>query len=519
MISRKKDDSNYDDLKNFSSKPIDNKKTSKRGFSLPSVSNKFFFKVREIFSNKEIVSRIVFTLSMIVIYRMLASIPLPGINMTVFDQFLNTGSASEANLLFATFTGGQLESPSIVGLGIAAYINASIIMQLLTPTIPKLSELSKEGERGKKLISQYTRFLTLPLAILYSIAYVILMARRDLNVDAAGNSTGEPAFLVDPAMGSDWPSLSKIIFMTIILTAGSMFVMWLSELITEKGIGNGSSIMITIGILAALPSFIINDFRFVDFNNFLSNLLTGNFAAVFGSRVFLMLSVLLGAIIVVAMIVFVSESQRKIKIQYARRLTEGGDANLPIKLTITGVLPLIFAAALLAVPQLAVPLLQNFAEEGTALARVAETLNNSFLLSQIDSAVNMNDLYYGIAYFILIVAFGVFYAYIVIKPEDTAENLQKSGAFIPGIRPGKETQRYISYVLARIGFAGGIFLGLIALVPLLARLFIVNQTDINLLVLSGIGGTSILIVVSVVINTVRQFNSYRVSRSYNQFVQ
>lgn len=476
--------------------------------------------VNDTFTNKAILTKIGFTLFIIILYRGLAAIPLAGIDMQVYRDFFGSTSASEANYLLLIFTGGQLDSPSIVGLGLAAYINASIIMQLLTPVIPKLEELKKEGQRGTTIINQYTRYLTVFLGFFYSIAYVMLISRRDLT-DPNNTGTGSGVFLIPTADGSDWPSLMKILFMASVLTAGTMLVVWLAEAITENGLGNGSSIIITIGIVSLLPALIRQDFAQINFRTIGNQLLEGSFNVLTDPTFVSLVAVIVGGILMVTSIVYVNESARNVQIQYARRIRggEGESSSLPIKLTLTGVLPIIFASALLSVPQLIIPFLRSIVEEGSAFFNTLVDIENSFLLASADAEINNDDLYYSLVYFLLIVLFGIFYAFIQLKPEDTAENLQKSGAFIPGIRPGKSTEKYISNVLLRISFAGSIFLGLIALIPLVARNAILEFEGVNLAILSGIGGTSILIAVSVILETVRQYNALRVSKSYEKYVR
>lgn len=476
--------------------------------------------LREILTNKSLLTKILVTLGIVVIYRALAAVPLPGVDMAVYGEYFQNATASEANYLFLVFTGNTLDTPSIVGLGIIAYINASIIIQLITPVIPRLSELSKEGARGQQVVNQYTRYLTLPLSAIYSTVYLLFLSRRDLSSANIGAITDTPDFLIPHAPGSDWPTIGKIIFMALILTAGSMFLMWLSEVITENGLGNGSSIIISTGILASLPNLLSNDFSQLNINQLLGSLLSGDFSALQNSVLLSLITVILGFILVIVLIVFVNESIRKIKIQYASRSTTtqmAQDSNLPIKLTITGVLPIIFASALLSVPQLVLPFITQAVTPESGLYDFVMSLQSSFLFASSDGAVDINDLLYAIVFFTFIVIFGVFYAFIALKPSDTAENLQKSSAFIPGIRPGKSTEKYIATVLARIGFSGAIFLGFIALLPLIARNLIQVSTGVNLFILSGIGGTSILIIVSVILDTVRQFNSLRVSRSYERY--
>ncbi|GAB4285081.1 MAG: preprotein translocase subunit SecY [Candidatus Dojkabacteria bacterium] len=471
--------------------------------------------LKEVLTNRQLVTKILVTLLVVLVYRALASIPLPGIDMAVFEKDFSGRSASEASYFFLIFTGNTLETPSIVGLGIAAYINASIIMQLLTPVIPRLTELQKDGARGQQVINQYTRYLTLPLSFMYSVIYILILSQTDLSANGSGD------YLVPSGPGSEWPTVTKVLFMALILTAGSLFLMWLAEIITESGIGNGSSIIISIGILASLPSLITQDFSQLNFLRIFESVLDGDLGVLTEPIFVSLLAVMLGFLAMIVVIVFANESMRKIKIQYARRAvaTPGAeDSHLPIKLTLSGVLPIIFASAVLSIPQLILPLLNRLIDDPFSEAgQFVISLRNSFLFAVSDNVVNGKDIVYAVVYFILIIIFGVFYAFISLKPKDTAENLQKNSAFIPGVRPGKSTEKFISKVLLRIGFAGAVFLAFLALLPLAARNYIEWQTGVNLFLLSGIGGTSILIVVSVVLDTYRQFTALRVTRSYSQY--
>ncbi|GIW58814.1 MAG: protein translocase subunit SecY [Candidatus Dojkabacteria bacterium] len=517
-----------------SSNLVSSNKKAKR-FKVPGILRKFFsiflspFRlfsktrvgnlVLDTVTNKNILQKILFTIFIIIIYRGLASVPLPGINMEAYREVFGSSSTSEITYLLAIFTGGQLDSPSIVGLGLLAYINSSIILQLLTPAIPKLTELSKEGQQGMAVINQYTRYLTVLLSFVYSAGYIILISKTNLS------SNGGELYLIDTPAGANLPSLMKIVFMATVLTAGSMLLVWLAEAISEYGIGNGSSIIITIGIISLMPALIKQDFGQLNLGNILDGLLQGSFNVLTEPQFLSILLVILGALLMVVMIVFVNESARNIQIKYASRGAGGESSSLPIKLTLTGVLPIIFASALMSLPQLFATLVNDVLASNIGQERAQEIVNwleNSFLYATVgDQAfiVDRNDLYYTIFYFILVVLFGVFYAFIQLKPEETAENLQKSGAFIPGIRPGKSTEKYISAVLLRISFAGSIFLGFVALLPIIARNFIVGYEGTNLALLSGIGGTSILIAVSVILETVRQYNSLRVSKNYERFIK
>jgi preprotein translocase subunit SecY len=492
------------------------KKADKKRFKLPNP----FKASKSLLKNKNVMKKIGFTLLIVVVYRLLSSIPLPGIDMGVYQEFFGKSSASEASYLFLIFTGSQLDSPSIMGLGIVAYINASIIIQLMTPVIPKLTELSKDGAQGQQVINQITRYITLPLAFIYSTVYLLVISQRDFNNSVnAFEASSNPKYLIPHALGSDWPSASKIIFMALILTAGTMFLMWLAEAITENGIGNGSSIIISIGIVSSLPTLISQDFAGLNFRSLFTQLFDGNFNILADPTFVSLIGIIVGFLGIILMVVFVNESLRKINIRYARRAvtTEASEeSHLPIKLLLTGVLPIIFASALLSVPQLIFPFLQRFTDSAS-VDKFVSSLQNSFLFAANDNVVNGQDTIYAIVYFILILAFGMFYSFIILKPKDTAENLQKQAAFVPGIRPGKSTEGYISRILLRVSFIGALALGLLALIPLIARNLVISQTGVNLALLSGIGGTSVLIVVSVVLDTMRQYNALKVTRSYEDY--
>lgn len=488
--------------------------------------NRVFRFISENVSAKDIRNKLLITLLVVVIYRALAAIPLPGVDMNVYNQYFGQATASEGSYLFSIFTGGQFETPSIVGLGLAAYINASIIMQLLPYAINRLKDLQKEGERGRQIINQITRFITLPLAFFYSSAYLLYLSQRDLLNTAndpavAADPSHVPVYLIPHGIGMDWPTAQKIIFMAVILAAGTLFLMWLSELVTEKGLGNGSSVIITVGILATLPTLLSQDFANINLETTINQVLQGNLVALTNPLVISLVAVLVGIIVVIMAIIFISESQRKIDIQYARRVRGaeiGQGSNLPIKFTLTGVLPVIFATSLLSIPQIVVPLLRNVMSNHQRVLDFLTSVENGFLYASNDLVVDHRDVTYVIVYCILVIIFALVYSFIVLNPKETAENLQKSGAFVPGIRPGKATENYITTVLLRIGFVGAIILALIALIPLLSRDIILLTTGNQLAILSGIGGTSILITVGVLLDTFRQYRSLRATRSYEKYI-
>lgn len=461
----------------------------------------------EVLGNKEIRQRLLFTLIIIAVLRLLASIPLPGIDMAVYQSQFATRSASEVTYFLTIFTGGLLDSPSIVGLGIGVYITSSIIIQLLTSVIPQLEELSKEGARGKQLIDQYTRYLTIPLSLLYSLGYLYLLSQQNLS------TTGGQAFLIPRDATGNIPA-TKLLFMALVLTAGSMLVMWLAELVTERGIGNGASLVIMVGILASMPALVQADLASVNLAEALNQLFQGNTSYLNDPGMLALYLLVFGGLAIIAGIIFMTESTRKVPIQYASRERQGGntrDSFLPLKLNQSGVLPIIFASALLTTPRLLLPLLVSITDINSPVGQFFNNAQNSnfFVNGTTENTV---------IYFLFIIAFSLFYAFVALKPADVAEDLQKRGAFIPGIRPGKSTESYIIQVMLKLTFVGALFLGVIAMVPLWSGTVLTNLTGQSFLIFTAIGGTSVLIVVGVALETVRKVNSYRATQNYDKYI-
>lgn len=468
---------------------------------------------KEIISNKILRNKVLITIFIVFIYRLLASVPLPGVNMSVYQDVIADRSVTEANYLFSLFTGGQLDSPSLVGLGLAAYINASIIMQMLPYAINKLKEIQKQGERGKQIINQITRFITLPLSLIYSTIYLIYISQQDLG-------SGR---LIDLADGSNIPSVARIFFMALALTAGTLLLMWLSEVITEKGIGNGSSIIIAVGILSTIPSLILADFAKLDLTDIFSQISTGVFVFLTSSVFISIVGTIIGLIIIIIFVTFINEAVRKVSINYSRRPRESyedtqNSSYLPIKLTLTGVLPVIFTFAFLSLPQIFVPLLEGIVDKSSPFYSFLDSLKNTVFFAPNDNELNYLDGWYAVVYFFMVLFFSVFYSFIVLNPKETSENLQKIGAYIPGIRPGKSTEDYLTKIIIKVSFIGGIFLGLVALSPIIGRNLVLASTGTTLAILSGIGGTSLLIVVSVVVDLIRQYKSIKATKGYEKFL-
>lgn len=411
--------------------------------------------------------KIGFTLLMFLIFRIGAHIPIPFVNHDTLKQMMGSGGIFD---FFDTFSGGAFKSLTVFALSITPYITASIILQLLTIVIPSLERLAKEGDYGRKKITQYTRYGTVILGF----------------IQGFGLSFGLRGALIIPA---GVPSWLIYLLLTLVLTAGTAFLMWLGEAITEKGIGNGISLIIFAGIVSQVP----------DALKYLWGLLRVNEISaltVFGLAIIIVL--------VIAGVVYVQEGQRRIQVQYAkrvvgRRVYGGQSSHIPLKVNQAGVIPVIFAVSLLAFPQ-----------------SIATWVPNSSFSLFINQWFSMNgtlkSIPYLLMYTILIIFFTYFYTAVTFNPVDVAENLKKYGGFIPGLRPGRPTADYISKVLSRITLAGGLFLSLIAVLPSL----VIGLTGLKNIYF---GGTSLLIVVSVALETMKQLESQLMQRHYQGFMK
>jgi len=394
-------------------------------------------------------------------------VPVPGADPAALADFF------ENNALFGLldlFSGGGLSRFSVVGLGVNPYINASIIMQLMTGVVPALQALQREGEYGRNRINQYTRYLSVPLAILQSYGFLALL-----------NSSGVLNTDFDLA---SFGTLTQI----VTLTAGSVLLMWLGELITEKGIGNGISFIIFAGIVSRIPSGIVS---FLESPNVIQGVIFVAFA-----------------IVAVAVIVYITEGQRRIPVQYAsrvrgRRMYQGGTTFLPLRVNQAGVIPIIFAVSILLFPS---QIAGYFTSSEVEIVREIATFIANTLGPQ-------NPVVYGTMYFLLTVGFTYFYTAFTFKPDETAEQLRKNGGFIPGIRPGRPTQDYLARVVNRITVAGALFLGTIAVMPFVISIFFPGSSALSL------GGTSLLITVSVVVETMKQLEAQLLMRSYEGFIR
>jgi len=410
----------------------------------------------------ELKRRVIFTLLMLFVYRLGVHIPTPGINSAILKDFFDKYQQTLFGMI-DMFTGGAMENFSVFSLGIMPYISASIILQLLTVVIPHLERLSKEGEAGRKKITQYTRYGTIGLSLIQGMGISIGLAQQENMVYIS-----KPAFVV----------LSMIT-----LTAGTAFIMWLGEQITERGIGNGISLIIFAGIVARMPSAIGNTVQLVK---------TGDM----GFLVLLLLIVIMLAVI--GIIVFVERGQRRIPVQYAkrvvgRRVYGGQSTHLPLKVNTAGVIPPIFASSLIIFP-----------------ATIAQFLNVP-VLNQITNWLRQGTGIYELLYVALIIFFCYFYTAVTFNPVDVAENMKKYGGYIPGIRPGKKTSQYIDRVLTRITFGGAIYVSVVCVLPsiLMSRF----NTPFYF------GGTSLLIVVGVALDTLTQIESHMIQRHYEGFIR
>lgn len=420
-------------------------------------------KLSQIFKVRELRNKILFIIGILIVFRIASNIPLPGVDIVRLKQFF------EGNQFFGLlniFSGGGLSNISIVLLGVGPYITASIIMQLLTMIIPRLNQLYKEeGEAGRQKFNMWTRWLTVPLAGLQSFAMINLLRSQQI-------------------LGALTPfEMAAII---VVSTAGTVFLMWLGELITEKGIGNGVSLIIFAGIVSNLPAGVSQLMATFDSSKLFSYLL---FAAV--------------GVITIAGVVLVTEAQRNIPVSYAKRIRGnrmygGMSTHLPLRVNQAGVIPIIFAISIMLFPGMIAGFLTQASNQ--TVVKVATFV----------AAVFQNQLFYGFFYFVLVVMFTYFYTAVVFDPNQISENLQKQGGYIPGIRPGRTTTEYLFKVMNRITLAGSLFLGTIAVLPILMQ----NLSGISSM---AVGGTSILIVVSVVTETIKQIESQLVMRDYEGF--
>lgn len=407
---------------------------------------------------EEIRRKIFFSILILVVFRVLASIPVVGIPANAISELF---AGSNFGDLLSTISGGVLETASIAAIGLTPYINASITMQLLTPVIPKLEELKKEGTNGRRTISMYTRLLTIPLAILQS--FIIYSTLRGFNLMP----------ILEPL---------ELIAMSATLTAGSIVIMWLGELVSESGVGGGSSYIIFLGILSAIPGGLSTNLQTMDPTQ---------------KTVFILLNIIL-----IAVVVLITEAERRVKVQYSRRVRTGGamDSYIPLKLTQSGVMPVIFAISLMSFPELIARFL---------LSRNSSDAMNLYATNTINF---LSDPYaQNIGIFVFIILFSFFYVTVVFNTDEISENLQKNGGFIQGIRPGKSTSKYLRAISFRLTAVGATILAILSILPnALLATGVISQALIT--------GTGLLIVVNVALDVRRKIKSMAVVKDYGRYI-
>ncbi|GAA1009290.1 protein translocase subunit SecY [Acrocarpospora pleiomorpha] len=429
------------------------------------------------FRTPDLRKKLLFTLGIIALFRLGSVLPTPGVNAENVRTALEQAQAGELGNIYGMvqlFSGGALLKLSVFALGIMPYITASIILQLLTVVIPRLEALKKEGQAGTAKITQYTRYLTIGLAVLQSTAFVALARSGQL----FQNSADLPVLLND--------DIFTVVTMVITMTAGTAVIMWLGELITDRGVGNGMSILIFTQIIAVFPSELMNIFR--------------------TKGAFTFVIVMVVGVFMVAAVVFVEQAQRRIPVQYAkrmvgRRMYGGTSTYIPLKVNQAGIIPVIFASSLLYLPQLVVTLFANSTTPNVVVEWIAQNLATG------DTPI------YMATFFLLIVFFTYFYVSITFNPVEVSDNMKKYGGFIPGIRPGRPTAEYLNYVLTRLTAPGSLYLGVISMVPIFALALAGASQNFPF------GGTSILIMVGVGLDTVKQIESQLQQRNYEGFLR
>ncbi len=431
---------------------------------------RFIDTLKNIWTIQELRQRILITLLLVLIYRLGCYVVLPGISPSDIDALANFTNKSGLMQLLDMFSGGAFSQASIFALGIMPYITASIVIQLCGMILPSFQKMQREGESGRQKLNQYTRLLTVLILVLQAPAYLV-----NLQVQVNGASNGTTL-----AFGF-W----TIVYLTIILAAGSMFIMWLGERITDRGIGNGISFIILVGIIARLPGALYYEFH---------SRLPGDGAGQGGLVMFIVEIVLLFAVTVGA--VLLVQGTRKVPVQYAKRIVGnrqygGARQYIPLKVNAAGVMPIIFAQAIMFIPMT----LAGFRGG-----------DNGF----VQAFTDINGFWYNAVFFILIVAFTYFYTAITVRPTQMAEDLKRNNGFIPGVKPGKKTAEYLDAIMSRITLPGSIFLGIVAILPAFARFFGISQNFAQFF-----GGTSLLIMVGVVLDTLQQVESHLMMHHYD----
>ena len=424
----------------------------------------FFSKIKLIWTDPNLRNKVLFVLASLVVFRLLSNIPIPGVDKNALTNFLDS---SQLAGFFNLFSGGGLTNLSIVMLGVGPYITSSIIMQLLTIMVPSLKKLySEEGEAGRKKFTQYSRMLTVPLAALQAFSLLTILAKQNILVNLT--------------------AFDQIVNIIIVI-AGSMLLTWLGELVTEFGIGNGVSLIIFAGIVSRLPVWISQHV----------------FSIVDASQIPAYIGFLVVGILVIAGVVLATEAERPVPVTYSKqvrgtKMTSGGSTYIPLRINQAGVIPIIFSISILLFPQMIGTFIMARFSEHVVLAKVATVLLK----------FTQTSVLYAVLYFVLVFVFTYFYTAVTFDPHALSENLQKNGAFIPGIRPGASTAEYISKVLSRITILGASFLGFVAVLPLIMQHIFSDITSV------AIGGTTVLIVVSVVLDLIKKVDAQISMREY-----
>ena len=431
---------------------------------------RFLKTLKNIWTIEELRQRLVITFLLVLVYRLGCQVVLPGISPEDCKALASFSNSSGLMQLLDMFSGGAFSQASIFALGIMPYITASIVIQLLGMVLPSFQKMQREGESGRQKLNQYTRYLTVLILLLQGPAYLFNLKMQVAHVTGAAT------------MGF-WTTA----YLTVILAAGSMFIMWLGERITDRGIGNGISFIILVGIIARLPEALF--FEFV-------SRLPGDGMAAGGLVMFLVEIILLFAVTVGA--VLLVQGTRKVPVQYAKRIVGnkqygGVRQYIPLKVNAAGVMPIIFAQAIMFVPLT----LAGFGSDGSGSGFIA-------------AFTNINGLWYNLVYFLMIVAFTYFYTAITVRPTQMAEDMKRNNGFIPGVKPGKKTAEYLDNIMSRITLPGSIFLGIVAILPAFARAFDISQNFAQFF-----GGTSLLILVGVVLDTLQQIESHLMMHHYD----
>lgn len=427
------------------------------------MANRYLSALQKIVTTKELRNKLLFTAFIFLIFRIFAHIPVPGVEVESLKRLFGE---SQLLSLLDIFSGGTLANFSVMSLGLNPYINASIIMQLLQMVFPKLEELAKEGESGREKITQYTRYLSVPITAVQAFGMYILLKNSQIIT-----------------------TITPLSLLTIVttMTAGTILLMWLGELISRKGVGNGISMLIFAGIVGRLPIVAAQQVSVFDPSQ-LRNII------IFG---------IVGLLVVVA-IVIVTEAQRPIQVFYSRRSAQGAtraSSFIPLRLNQAGVIPIIFAVSLILLPTTFSKFFES--SPNPAIANFAQTVQRVF---------NPQDIIYNVSYFLLVVVFTYFYTTVAFNTKQISEMLMKQGGFLPGIRPGNPTKKYLEYISLRITLFGAIFLGIIAVLPSIGQAITGNQSLL-------VGGTGLLIVVAVILETSKQIESQLVMRDYDAFLR